>query len=84
VVPGGPCKTSWTTYRTELLRFSLTDRSGASEKCTKANGDVHIAFTTFPQARKRCKRKEICKILRKIELLRNYGCGSAPKWCRQA
>ena len=65
-----PVRSSWTTYDcTELFEFSLTVRSGASEKCTKARSTVHMAFTTFPQALNLCNKKNSCEIPRKYALL---------------
>jgi hypothetical protein len=74
-----------TTYHcTKLDGFSLTVRGRASEKCTKASTNFHMAFTTFPQAPELGKKEKRGEIAREFALPRNCRCTTAPKWCTEA
>jgi len=56
VVPRGPFRFAGPrSTASKLDGFSLTGSNGASEKCTQPSTNVHMPFTTFPQARKMCK-----------------------------
>jgi hypothetical protein len=56
VVPRSPIRFAGPrSTASKLDGFSRTVSGGASEKCAKTSTNVHMAFTTFPQARKMCK-----------------------------
>ena len=56
VVPRGPIRFAGPRpTASKLVGFSRTVFGGASEKCAKASTNVHMPFTTFPQADKMCK-----------------------------
>jgi hypothetical protein len=57
VVPRSPIRFAGPrSTASKLDGFSRTVCGGASEKCAKTSTNVHMPFTTFPQARKMCKR----------------------------
>src|ERR1700688_1552089 len=56
VVPRGPVKLAGPrSTASKLDGFSRTVSGGAREKCREPSTNVHMAFTTFPQAQQMCK-----------------------------
>jgi hypothetical protein len=66
----------------KLDGFSLTVRVGASEKCTKPSGGVHIPFTTFPQAPEMCKSAKNEKKSKNFAEKKMSRRQTALKWCK--
>jgi hypothetical protein len=80
VVPRSPIRLQdHVSTAPKLDGFSLTVRGGASEKCTKPSGGVHMPFTTFPQAPKMCKSAKNEKKSKKFVEKKMSQSQSAPK-----
>ena len=62
VVPRSPFRFAGPrSTASKLEGFSRTVRSGARKKCAKPSTNVHMPFTTFPQAPEMCKCIEKCR-----------------------